>query len=251
VQFSDPPQLLASEVHIWQASLQTDHRAADRANSGFRYALSEDERVRAERYLFPEHRRRFVARHGILREILARYLQVEPATVQFEYLELGKPQLARPADARLQFNISHSGDLALYAVALDSPVGVDIEIARPVPDCLALASRFFSPVEYQGLLATPPALQEAAFLRCWTRKEAFVKAHGKGLSLPLDGFTVTFDRESPPRVLDATVADPSEWVLQDVGNEPEYFGSVAVRGNQCQVVRFEWGTEVAPLRRQE
>jgi 4'-phosphopantetheinyl transferase len=174
-------------AHLWLVELA----AAERATGILWASLSADERARTGRFHREGDRRHFTLARGMLRRVLGRYLDQDPAALVFEYGHAGKPFLAAicpgvEAGRRLEFNLSHSGGWALIAAA-ESPVGVDLEAARPMPDALDLARGNFAPGEIAALAAP---CREAAFLACWTCKEAFVKALGAGLSLALDGFEV-------------------------------------------------------------
>jgi 4'-phosphopantetheinyl transferase len=152
-----------SEVHIWQVNLDEVQLKL----------LSADEQVRADRFKFEQHRKRFIAGRSFLRSLLSRYLQTDPMSLEFEYSSHGKPFLK----SRLQFNLAHSQHLALYAVTYDRTVGIDIEAIRPIDDLDALVQRFFLPSEYKAIQA-----QKSLFFQYWTCKEAFLKATGTGLS---------------------------------------------------------------------
>ncbi len=155
--------------------------------------LTADERERAARFHFEKHRRRVIVARGILRSIIARYFGIDawrdPGIST--YSAKGKPALAEPKIEDFGFNLSHSGDLALYAFAPGAPIGVDVEIIRPVDEMDAIAKRFFSPLEYDMLQRVPPVDQIEAFFCCWTRKEAYIKAEGLGFWIPLDSFAVS------------------------------------------------------------
>jgi 4'-phosphopantetheinyl transferase len=165
--------LAGAEVHLWRIRLAP---CSDEL-------LSEDERARARRFRFPLHRERFVAARSALRRILAAYLDLDPAGLRFQYSPHGKPRLEQEW---LRFNLAHSEDLALCAVAHGREVGVDIERIRPRPD-EGIPERFFSPSEAAQLRGLPPP----AFYRYWTAKEAWLKARGEGLSVALDSFDVS------------------------------------------------------------
>ncbi len=152
--------------------------------------LSVDECARAARFRFSQHRDRFVVGRGRLREVLGRRTGQHPGSVQFVYGRHGKPELA---DSVVRFNLSHCDDLAVLAVSQGCSVGVDLERLRPVADRELVAERFFSGMELQALRALPVPLRDAAFLRCWTRKEAYLKALGGGLSVDLASFAVSLD----------------------------------------------------------
>lgn len=148
--------------------------------------LCDAERRRAARFRLARDRRRFTVARARLRELLAERLRLAPQAVEFEYGRNGKPALAACcAQAGWRFNVSHCEDLALYAFAREREVGVDVEAVRPLPEADALAARCFSPGERRAYLGLEPRERPLGFLRCWTRKEAFVKALGEGLSMPL------------------------------------------------------------------
>jgi 4'-phosphopantetheinyl transferase len=191
-----------------------------------------------------DHRDQFVAGRGIQRDILARYLGVKPEAIRFRYSPTGKPTLDAPADSLgIRFNVSNSGGLALYALTLAHEVGVDLEAIRPLSDSLGIAQRFFSPWESDTLRALPSAVRNLAFFRCWTRKEAYVKAVGQGLSMPLDQFDVAFRPGEPARLLrirgDAVGAE--RWTLFELNPGEVYVGSLAVEGSAWRLVHFDWG----------
>src|SRR5688572_17022812 len=179
--------LADDEIHVWSAQLEDP----DCDVSRFYEALTNDERDRAARFHFERHRRRFIVGRGILRTLLACYLGVRACDIRFEYTAKGKPLLAEPRVKNFGCNVSHSGDLALFAFALGAPVGVDVEIIRPIEHMDAIAKRFFSPLENEMLQQVTPADRLEAFFNCWTRKEAYIKAEGLGLWIPLDSFTVS------------------------------------------------------------
>lgn len=151
--------------------------------------LDDVERARSARLARPSDRNRFVAAHGALRRFLACCLEISPAAVIYEHGVSGKPRLARGLPS-LEFNLSHSGDLAIVAVARDRQVGVDVERLRELPDAMNIAQTHFTPDERDALGSLPPAERRDAFFRCWTRKEAVIKAVGHGLALALDSFDV-------------------------------------------------------------
>lgn len=210
------------EAHVYQFSLEGAPRDEE--------LLGADERARAARFLLPVHRRRFVSGRAALRRILGSLLGCPPEAVELIQEGGGKPVL--PGSHPLRFNLSHSGDRALLAVVLDHDVGVDLETLRADVATLDLAERFFSPWEREELLALPDPARLAAFFACWTRKEAFLKARGDGLRLPLDSFDVTLRPDQPPRVL-RTGFDPSDaarFSLLDLPAIPGFAAAMAVRG---------------------
>src|SRR5262249_7235080 len=158
-------------------------RAPDSVTARYAELLAADESSRAGRFAFDHLRHSFTLARGAMRILLGHCLNAPPESIVFAYGAKGKPSLAAPS--RVRFNTSHSGDLALFAATLDCELGVDIEHARAMPDLEEIATRFFSAEEKSDLLALPPDQREAAFFRCWTRKEAYIKAIGDGLAVPL------------------------------------------------------------------
>ena len=156
-----------------------------------------DELVRAERFYFDEDRIHFIVGRGFLRCTLASYFGVQPKQLRFTYNAFGKPNLDLPSGSWLKFNLSHAGKLALLAVTAGRELGVDLELIRPGMAQELIPEQFFSPSEVESLRGLPEEHQDAAFFACWTRKEAYVKAKGKGLSIPLDEFDVSLAPEYP------------------------------------------------------
>jgi len=205
--------------------------------------LDDEERSRSGRFVRPRDRRRFVHAHAGLRVFLGLCLEVEPATVRYETGVNGKPRLG-PGLPPLEFNLSHSEELALLAVARDRPVGVDVEHVRDLPDALSIADTHFTEAESKGLRSLPPAEQAAAFFRYWTRKEAVLKAGGEGLGRALDSFDVDGAPGSTSAVMRA--GGGTEWLLRDLPSPRGYeaAGAVGVDG-QARVQWRELSTEVS------
>jgi 4'-phosphopantetheinyl transferase len=227
-------RLPEDEVQLWRIDLD----AVGSDESRWRKTLSSDESDRASRFHFPRDRQRFAASRSLLRILLAGYLTTEPAAVSFSYSEKGKPSLG-PAHAgkNLKFNISHSGGVTLLAFTCDREIGVDVEQVRTDFDVLALARRFFSAEEQSQLAELPTEKSVDAFFRCWTRKEAYIKATGDGLSLPLNQFDVSFDAGEANARLE-TRPDASEsghWLLRGVPAGPGYIAALCVRGQDWKL----------------
>jgi 4'-phosphopantetheinyl transferase len=196
--------------------------------AALRDTLAADERERAARYRFEVHRRAFEACRGAVRQILGSRLGLAPAAVRFRYGPQGKPALlADPAP--LVFSVSHSGELGLCAVAREGALGVDVERVRPLDDALAIAERFFSPAERAALRSLEPPALETAFFTAWTRKEAFIKALGEGLSYPLADFDVTLLPDERARLLRVAGDDkaPPRWRLTALDPAPGYDAALA------------------------
>lgn len=243
-----PPGLVLdpAQVHVWRISLaRLVPQFAELASS-----LPEDERARAARFRFPVHRNRFIAAHRALRAILAHYLRTTAAALRFQYSGHGKPSLASGVSGLdLHFNLSHSNELALVGVTLGRDIGVDIEQVRPEFAGLDIAQRFFAPGEVAALRALPEPERASAFFRCWTRKEAFVKARGEGLSLPLDRFEVSLQPGVPAALLRAELErdEASRWEIADVAPGAGYAGAVAVRDRGWTLRTWEFPAETGVL----
>lgn len=180
------PPLAMDQVQIWRVPLQ----ASPETLAGLERSLSPEELARAGRFRFARDRRAYVVTRAVLRALLARVLALEPSGVRLQLGPQGKPFLAQTHHSDLQFNVAHSRDLALIALTRGPQLGVDVEYRRDLDDAQRIAKRFFSRQEVDALLAAPIARQHQLFFRIWTRKEAFIKATGKGLSQPLGAFNV-------------------------------------------------------------
>jgi len=225
-------------VHVWCAALDVPESQV----RSLWDTLTADERQRAERYIFEKDRTHFVVARGLLRVLLGRYLRQDPPHLRFTYGPHGKPALATDTGrATLCFNVSHSHGLALYAVTRSREVGVDVERIRPEVAQEKIAERFFSPREVTVLRALPTPLQATAFFACWTRKEAYIKAKGEGLALPLDQFDVSLAPGEPAALL-RTAWDPQEaacWTLQDLAPASGYRAAVAVAGHAWRLTCWD------------
>ncbi|MEW6751053.1 MAG: 4'-phosphopantetheinyl transferase superfamily protein [Candidatus Latescibacterota bacterium] len=224
-----PPVLHPGEVHLWRADLDGWRARADE----LRPALAEEERLRAARFLVAEHEQRWVAGRAVLRALLGEHLGVRPEHVRLVYGTQGKPELApEHGAADLRFNLSHSGAVGLYALARGRQVGVDVELRRTGIDLERIARRFFSVLEVEQLLALGPEAREQAFYRCWTCKEAYLKASGRGITTGLDRFAVSLAAGEPARLLTCE-GGPSElrrWRLEALVPRAGYVGAVCAEG---------------------
>jgi 4'-phosphopantetheinyl transferase len=228
--WADPPLAPKSdrdEVHSWLLDLEGPEPLGALWDS-----LDQGERERADRFRFQRDRDRFVRCRGALRAVLGRYLDLAADGIRFSIGPQGKPSLAHPNDGDLQFNLSHAERWALLAVTSGRPVGVDIERVDPVRVNDRIAERFFSPMEAAALRTVPAAVRDEAFFRCWTRKEAYVKARGEGLAISLERFSVSIDSRTPPRLLYAEQGDAevARWELRDLPPPPGYAAALAVEG---------------------
>jgi 4'-phosphopantetheinyl transferase len=226
---------LRTDVHIWRVRLDLRGSAFDRLDS----VLSEHERDRARRFRFEHLQQQFTIAHGAVRVLLGRYLSAAPDRLRFGEGSHGKPELSEPSTA-IRFNLSHSNDLAVLAVAGDRDVGVDIEAMRPVPEMDEIAERYFSHQEAIDLMQTAGDARERNFFRIWTRKEAFIKAIGEGLSCPLDSFAVSFASDDAARLLHlrGDAAAGRSWQLHAFEPAPGFAGAVAYRGERLGLKLF-------------
>lgn len=221
------------EVFVWRIALATVSDADESQ-------LSADERERADRFRFPDVRRAFVQGRLFLRRILARTLQADPASLRFSVEGNGKPKLD---GVELAFNLSHSGGQALCAIAGTGPVGVDVETVSPSRDLVGLARRYFAADEFESLQSLPHVERTAAFYRCWTRKEAFIKAIGEGLSRPLDSFSVEFRIGVAPRFLRIgnNPDEPQRWRLCNLDSGSGFAAALVVPSEVTNIECFMLG----------
>jgi 4'-phosphopantetheinyl transferase len=237
-----PPETLVlgcDEVHVWRATLnQTPSQI-----QSFRHNLAADEQARAERFHFERDRGHFIVARGVLRAILGGYLKRAPECLSFCYSSHGKPALAGESDGdAIRFNVSHSHGIALYAVTRGREVGIDLERIRSNLAVAEIAERFFSRREAAMLRTLSTEEQREAFFRCWTRKEAYLKARGEGLSLSLDQIDVSL-APGEPDVVPGTQPDSSEasrWSLQELTPAPGYVAALAVEGHGWCLACWQW-----------
>ena len=226
-------------MHVWRVALNYDPSQID----GLLHSLAENEQARAGKFYFPIDRERFIVARGVLREILGLYLNRAAKSVSFRYGSHGKPALAWESGGNtIHFNMSHSHGVALYAVTRSREIGIDLEFIREDFEVEPLAERFFSRCEIATLRALPISLRKYAFFLCWTRKEAYIKARGAGLSLPLDQFDVSLIPGEPAALL-RTQANPDEalrWSLQELSIGPGYVSALAVEGHGWSLSCWQW-----------
>jgi len=227
------------EVHVWRASCRLQANEV----KALRGLLSEDEAARADRFHFARDRDDFTAARGVLRVILGRYTGREPAGLRFIYSPFGKPSLdGGEGGGALRFNLSHSGGVALYAVTLGREVGIDVEQVREEMDCVGVADRFFSANEVEVLHSLAREAQTRAFFECWARKEAYIKARGEGLSMPLDSFDVSLAPGEPAALLRTReeAGEASRWTLRELSAGQGYAAAVAVEGGGWRLRCWQW-----------
>jgi len=233
------PRLARNEIHIWRASLDLHSWHVDELTQ----LLSDDELAKVTRFHFERHRRRLIVARGTLRVMLGHYAGVEPGQLRFTYGPHGKPHLADPIQGRdLQFNLAHSQELALYAFARRRQIGVDLEFVRSIPDFDQNGFRLFSDREKEVFHALPEDQRLTAFFTCWTRKEAYIKARGDGLSIPLGKIEVSLTPSEPATLLavEADVEKSSQWSLRDLAPGPGYVGALAAEGTDWQTACWQY-----------
>lgn len=234
---SQPP-LTGRQVHIWASSLDQPPESL----ASLERLLSSDEQTRAQQFKFDADRNRFIAGRGLLRTILGSYLEAIPANLRFAYSKRGKPTLESPAQDTLHFNVAHAKDLILIAVTRACAVGIDVEWIRPMNDAEDIAARFFSPRETAKLMALPKDQRTPAFFNLWTRKEAWLKATGDGISGMLNEVEVTFLPDEPPGVLaiSGNVEAAQRWTLLDLSPSPGFAAAVAAEAKDLQFSCWQW-----------
>jgi 4'-phosphopantetheinyl transferase len=232
------PELPDNEVHIWRASLEMDSASLQR----FERVLAEDERVRSERFIFDRDRNRFIAARGFLRDVLGRYLRRPPQAIDFVYGARGKPAIASSEERLpIQFNLSHAHGLALIGITRKREIGIDVELIRPDFASQEIAKRYFSPKDIDRLNKIPGERRTEAFFLCWTRKEAYIKAKGDGLHIPLDSFDVSLAPGEPAQLFSA---DESRWRIEafvpSIVPEQRYAGAIVAEGKDWTARYFDW-----------
>jgi 4'-phosphopantetheinyl transferase len=236
-----PPKLrlFAAGVHVWCSPLDLPENRLDR----FLATLSADERDQAGRFQLDLHRNRFIVCRGTLRTILAGYLGVQAEQLQFQHGAHGKPALAAPWGAeQLHFNVSNSQGLALFALADDRPVGIDVERIRPIENLQRITERYFSPQEQHQWRKLSPDQRLLAFFRCWIHKEALLKATGWGLSFPFNRICVSLSPHEPTRVLsiNGDCHEAEKWSLDTAEPASGYAAALASPGNPPKVSYWLW-----------
>jgi 4'-phosphopantetheinyl transferase len=238
------PALAADAVHVWRIALAISDAELNRRAR----VLTSEELARAARFHFERDRRRWIATRGAVRALLAGYTGVPADSLRFRLGPHGKPSLEAPDVTGLEFNVSHSGELALCAVSRGRAVGVDVEAIRPELATLSMARRFFAPAEVASLESIPPSEQTQAFFACWSRKEAYMKARGTGITLGLDRFEVSLLPGSPASLL-ATHDEPDaveRWLLIALAPGDGYAGALVTAG-PARLECWQWASGTTPV----
>ena len=236
-----PPTLSLSEgdVHVWRASFHQ----LDALLESFEDVISVDERAKARRYRFDDHRKEYISARGFLRFLLGAYTHQDPKDLKFLYNPFGKPALY-PSSERPQvtFNLSHTHGFVLYAFSINRELGIDLEKIRPEAAHDGVAERFFSTQEVQVLRNLPVYAQPQGFFNCWTRKEAYIKARGEGLNIPLNQFDVSLIPGKPAELLASRVdpEDTNKWFLHALPMGTQYAAALAVEGSDWELKCWDW-----------
>jgi 4'-phosphopantetheinyl transferase len=220
------------EIHVWRVELDCPEKSV----VALAASLSPAERATASRLQSPRLRRRWTSAHGALRYILSKYAETEPTSLLFEFGSNGKPRLALPIHD-ISFSLSHTDGLTLVAVAAGARIGIDAEMVHSGIEVESLSRRFFTPAEADEILALPGASRCEAFFRCWTRKEAILKAMGTGLSVPLNRFQVSI--RSVEVQLVSIDGNSSQWTLVDI-SEQSVTAALATEGSASQLHRLKF-----------
>jgi 4'-phosphopantetheinyl transferase len=230
-------------VHVWFIDL----REPGLSINGLKNVLSPQECFRAEKFKFQKDRVPYIIAHAALRRILAGYLELDPSQLEFREGPYGKPELVSTTRSEtLNFNLSHSHQAALVAVTPGRQIGVDIEYIKREFEWQEVAERFFAPGEIARLRELPEEKQQRGFFTCWTRKEAYIKAKGGGLSIPLQDFEVSLSPGEPASLM-SCISDPEEtarWSLAEIDVGPEYAAAVAVQGHGWRLKCRRWDEHV-------
>jgi 4'-phosphopantetheinyl transferase len=221
------------EIHVWLIPLPVDSEYPSRLAQ----VLSIEESKRAARFIFERDRARFIVAHVALREILAPYTCEEAQALRFTIAEKGKPHLTD--HPQIRFNLSHSGSFAMLAIAREREVGVDIERINPERTTIAIAERFFAPAEVRELMALPEERRVTGFFACWSRKEAYIKARGEGLGIPLDSFQVSLGEKAELRQAE----DRDRWSMCALEAPKGYAAALVAEGSIRQVTQLTWTQE--------
>lgn len=231
--------LTDDEVHVWRYALDQPPAITER----LKRTLAQDELNRAGRFHFIKDRDHYIVARGTLRAILGYYLGLDPVKIRFRYAEYGKPSLVNELGGEwLRFNVAHSHGLALFGVTRGREIGVDLEWIRSGLADEQIAERFFSAAETRVLRELPMHLQDVAFFNCWTRKEAYIKARGEGLSMPLSDFEVSLVPGEAAALLRASGA-PGEldrWSFRELYPAEGFVAAIAVEGKGWQLRCLQW-----------
>jgi 4'-phosphopantetheinyl transferase len=234
-----PTDLSSNDTVVW---LVNQNQSAARVEEFF-HTLSTDEQERARRFCFEKDRNHFIVARGVLRYLSGVFLETTPNKIRFKCGEHGKPSLSNEfSSTNLKFNVSHSGGSALFAFSRGRELGVDIERIQPKSATEEIWKLHFSLAEIEMLRSLPGSIRVDAFFDCWTRKEAYIKAIGEGLSCPLDSFDVTVAPGDPARLIEtrAHALAPSHWTMRSLDVGPDYKAALVVQGSDWKLQCWRW-----------
>ena len=237
----DSLRLHRDEVHVWTVNLDVPSGTIARLSA----YLASEEHERSARFRFERDRERFIVAHGVLRDLISRYLEVEPGQISYACNEFGKPDLSPKFGSRLNFNLSHSAGIALIAITADADVGIDVERIRTRFEYADFARFFFSAAENEYLMNLPRDHRTEAFFSCWTKKEAYLKACGKGLSISPDRFSVPLENDGVRTPIDLLVTSndthpDKRWSMYTLAPAPCYVGALAIEGGGRRLSQWPW-----------
>ena len=230
-------------IHVWRYTL--DLPSSQRES--LLEILSPDELERAGKFYFEKDRNRFIAARGILRKILGIYLNEDPEQIHFEYAAFGKPELKSGSYLpKLSFNLSHSENIALFAIASEGNIGIDVEHIRYDMEIEPLASRFFSEMEIHALERVEGEKQNDVFFQFWTRKEAFLKAIGKGLSFPMERCDVSIadNRNFAPVIIPTDTEEHTNWFVLDLEPGKGYAAAVVADRPEMEISFWDFSFDL-------
>lgn len=224
-----------NQIHIWRIDINNPTVDVDHLFSDI---LSDDEKRRADRLRSEKDKRRFVVSRGLLRENLGSYLGAEPSDINFDYNKYGKPNIKPKYNSgNIKFNVSHSANLAIYAISKNREIGVDLEYIREVRTADKIIKRFFTKQETDFYHSQPEGKRNLAFFTLWTRKEAYSKARGMGIGLPLREFDLNLVPNSGKN--NSEIKPRSQWSLIDIEINEDYLAALATQGENLEICRFE------------
>lgn len=230
-------ELPKNEVHLWHCRFDANTRNIET----FKRILSDDEKEKAAKFKFDIHREQSIISRGVLRTLLGKYIKKHPRDLRFGYTEFGKPLLKE--NSSLGFNVSHSGNRAVFGFVHHAEIGVDIEKLKDDFEVMEIAQNFFSSDEILALENLPQEHRVSGFYRCWTRKESFIKAKGDGLSFPLTSFSVSLDADNAEFLrTDWDTSERDEWRMFLFEPDAGYLGALSIRANNCDIRHMDWSS---------
>lgn len=239
--FNFSKEINSHQIHVWSINVSN---VPENFQNSYYGLLSPNERSRVSKLRFLKDQRTFIIARGVLKKLSGYYLNIDPKMVDFEYEKFGKPRYRN--NSPIKFNVSHSGNLILIGFTKDYELGVDIEYIKEDFNMMEIARNFFSKQEIRSLERLPTKEKPIGFYRCWTRKEAIIKAIGTGLSFPLDSFAVSLDHDLNA-LLQTTTWNPSEkknWTLHSFRPNKKYMAAIAIKTKKSSYQLFDWNKNI-------